>query len=119
MTHYEHDFLLPYDMKNFLSKQDCAALPRSHRDAIRLAQVLLDHMSYACKDAISIGSILDIAPNYDLTTMAVLRAVIVLRSSRMIGMSKPYGKLKLISLNPALFSAAAWIRDAAAQLCAA
>ncbi|WP_028203142.1 hypothetical protein [Paraburkholderia nodosa] len=119
MTHYEHDFLLPYDMKNFLSKEDIAVLPRSHRDAVRLAQALLDHESSTCMDVIHIGSILDMAPNYDLTTMAMLRAVIVLRSSRMIGMSKHYGKLQLISMNPALFSAAAWIRDAADQLCVA
>ncbi|MFX1695927.1 hypothetical protein [Paraburkholderia sp. A1RO-1] len=119
MTHYEHDFPLPYDMKSLLSKQECAALPRSHRDAVRLAQALLDHVSGPFEDVIHIESILDMAPNCDLTTMAVLRAVIVLRSSRMIGMTKHYGKLELITLNPALFSAAAWIRHAADQLCAA
>ncbi|MDR5855507.1 hypothetical protein P9239_06295 [Caballeronia sp. LZ062] len=119
MTHYEHDFLLPYDMKNLLSKQDCAALPRSHRYAVHLAQALLDHVSGTCKEVIHIESVLDMTPNYGLTTMAVLRAVLVLRSSRMIGMSMHYGKLKLIILNPALFSAATWIRDIAAQLCVA
>jgi hypothetical protein len=109
------DFRLPDNVEISLRELKVKGVPRRQIDAMRLANALRDHVSDTGKEVIHIENILDFAPNYDLTTMAVLRAVIVLRSYGQIGMSKFDGKLECVMPNPTLFASTAWVGGVADQ----
>jgi hypothetical protein len=90
-------------------------VPRRQIDAMRLAQALRVYVSGTGREVVHIETVLGFAPNYGLTTMAVLRAVIVLRSCGQIGMSRIDGKLDCVMPNPVLFSSTACICGVADQ----
>ena len=94
----------PVRLKQTHQKTQLAGASRRQIDAMRLAQALRDYVSDSGIEVIHIESVWGIAPNYGLTTMGVLRAVLVLRSYRHIGWCKFDGQLQLISLNPGLFA---------------
>ncbi|KWA13943.1 hypothetical protein [Burkholderia territorii] len=104
-----------YDVEAYASKLKARGVPRGRIDAMRLAQALRDYVSGTGREVVHIETVLEFAPNYGLTTMAVLRAVIELCFFGHIGMCRINGKLDSVSANPALFSSAVRIRTVADQ----
>ncbi|MDN7642370.1 hypothetical protein [Burkholderia cenocepacia] len=103
------------DVEAYLCQLGAGGVPRRRIDAIRLAQALHDYVSGTGREVVSIGTVLKFARNYGLTTMAVLRAVIVLRSYGQIGTCGINSKLDSVSANPALFWSVMCIRAVADQ----
>ncbi|KFG95536.1 hypothetical protein GQ56_0119855 [Burkholderia paludis] len=103
------------DVEPFARKLKARGVPRGRIEAMYLAQALHDYVSSTGREVVSIETVLKFARNYGLTTMAVLRAVIVLRSYGQIGTCGINGKLDSVSANPALFWSAMCVRVVADQ----
>jgi hypothetical protein len=109
------DFRLPGITAVYLRELEVKGVLRRQIEVMLLAQALCDYVSGTGIEVVDIETVLGFAPNYGLTTMAVLRSVIELRSRGHIGMFKFNGKLESVVPNPALFSSTACVRGVADQ----